>query len=200
MNNKYLLIALALSAALCLPWFIRYERKKAPALEAVLVALMVAFASLGRIAFAALPHFKPITAIVTIAGASLGPGSGFMTGALSAFVSDMYYGQGPWTLFQAASWGIIGMLSGCFGEPIRKHLPVMLVFGVLSGAIYSLIMELCTVYTAGEAFSLARYLAYAAAGLPVMAAYIISNVVFLWLIGPPLCRRLARIKKKYLGD
>lgn len=199
MDNKYFFMAVLLAAAVWVPWFILYERKRTSTLEAVLIAVLVAFAALGRIVFAGLPHFKPVTAIVVIAGASLGCGPGFMTGALTAVVSNMYYGQGPWTPFQMAVWGIIGMLAGLFGEYIRKSTLGLIAFGAICGVLYSLLMDICTVFMAEEGFTLARYIFYIFASLPVMVIYSVSNVIFLWILGKPMCRKLARIKQKYLN-
>ncbi len=198
MDNKYFFLALLLSAAVCAAWLFGYERKKGSTLETVLIAVLVAFASLGRVVFAALPHFKPVTAIVIISGASLGPGAGFVTGALTAAVSNMYYGQGPWTPFQMAAWGLIGALSGIIGKYIRKSTPKLIAFGVLCGVLYSLLMDVCTVLMSGESFSPARYVFYVSASLPVMAVYAVSDGIFLWLLGKPMCRRLDRIRIKYI--
>ena len=49
----------------------------------VSVSVMTAFAVFGRIAFAAIPNFKPTTAIVILSGLAFGPATGFLTGALS---------------------------------------------------------------------------------------------------------------------
>ena len=48
-------------------------------------------------------------ALVMIMGVCSGPPAGFMTGALSALVSNMLLGQGPWTVWQMLAWGLIGL-------------------------------------------------------------------------------------------
>ena len=198
MSNKYLLIAIGLSVITCIPWFVMYERKKASVTEAVLVAVMVAFSTVGRIAFAAFPHFKPVTALVTVAGASLGPGAGFVTGALTAAVSNMYYGHGPWTVFQMAGWGIIGMVSGIFGEHIRSSSLRLAAFGAMGGVAFSMIMDVYTLLSTDEVFNGGRLMFYAAAGLPVTLIHAVSSAVFLLILGRPFCRKLSRIKRKYI--
>ena len=55
----------------------------------VCTAVMTALAVFGRIAFAAIPNFKPTTAIVILAGAAFGPGVGALTGALAAAPAAM---------------------------------------------------------------------------------------------------------------
>ncbi len=198
MNGKYMLAAVGLSLLVCLPWLALYEKKKASVTEAALVAVMTAFSTVGRVIFAAAPHFKPVTALVIVTGASLGPSAGFAAGALTAAISNMYFGQGPWTFFQMAAWGLIGMAAGFLGEHIRGIRGRLVAFGAVSGAAYSLLMDFCTALMAGDSLSPAKYAAFAVAGLPVTAVYAASNAVFLWILGRPFCRKLARIKRKYI--
>ena len=184
MNGKYMLAAVGLSLLVCLPWLALYEKKKASVTEAALVAVMTAFSTVGRVIFAAAPHFKPVTALVIVTGASLGPSAGFAAG--------------PWTFFQMAAWGLIGMAAGFLGEHIRGIRGRLVAFGAVSGAAYSLLMDFCTALMAGDSLSPAKYAAFAVAGLPVTAVYAASNAVFLWILGRPFCRKLARIKRKYI--
>lgn len=197
MKNKYMLIAVWLSLALCLIWFLLYGRKKRSTLKAVLIAVLVAAGTAGRAVFAVIPAFKPVTAIVIAAGAGLGAEAGFMTGALTAALSDMFFGQGPWTPFQMAVWGIIGIISGIFGKYIQKSRIFMLAFGALSGVLYSILMDIYTLFASGDDISIGRYIFYVGAGLPTTAVYAVSNVVFLAVLGSFTVRKLLRIKHKY---
>lgn len=47
-----------------------------------------------------------------LAGVGLGAEAGFLTGAMAGFVSNFFFGQGPWTPWQMFSFGIIGFLAG----------------------------------------------------------------------------------------
>ena len=198
MNNKYVLLALLLAMIICIPAIVMYERKRVSTMELVTVAVMTALCALGRSIFAPIPGFKPVSAIVTLSGVGLGPGAGFMTGALSAVVSNMQFGQGLWTPFQMAAWGLIGMTAGFLGKHIQKSRPLMLVFGGLSGIFYYLVMDVCTLVMSGEGVSIGAYLGLMLAGLPVMAVYAASDMIFLLVLGRPICRRLARLRLKYL--
>ena len=62
--------------------------------------------------FAPFPQFKPVAAMVIITGVTLGGESGFLVGAIGAFVSNFYFSQGPWTPWQMFSFGIIGFVAG----------------------------------------------------------------------------------------
>ncbi len=90
--------------------FAWYERSRPDARIVALVGALAAFAALGRIAFAPVPNVKPTTDIVLIAGFALGGGPGFMVGALAGLTSNLFFGQGPWTPWQMAAWGVTGLI------------------------------------------------------------------------------------------
>ena len=89
------LLAMVLAAG-----FAWYERRKPPARIVALVAALAALAVVGRLAFAAIPNVKPTTDIVLFAGFALGAVPGFAVGAITALVSNIFLGQGPWTAWQ----------------------------------------------------------------------------------------------------
>ena len=91
-----------------LPFFLVFENRRPQAREVVVIAVMAALAVAGRAAFFMLPQFKPTAAIVIIAGVGLGAEAGFLTGALAGFVSNFFFGQGPWTPWQMFAFGIPG--------------------------------------------------------------------------------------------
>lgn len=197
MNNKYLLMVLAVSAAVCILRYIFFGRKRRSTLKSVLIAILAAAATVGRVVFAVTAAFKPVTAIVIAAGAALGIDAGFMTGTLAAALSGMYFGQGPWTFFEMAAWGTIGIVSGLLGKYIQGSKAAMYAWGVSSGLLYSVIMEIYTMLAMGDEISLGKYLLCLATGMPTTAIYAVSNVVFLALAGDFVIRKLARIKRKY---
>ena len=112
LNNNYYLISLGVIIVAMVPFVVSFEGRKPQAREIVLIAVLIALAVVSRAAFFMIPQFKPIAALVIISGVALGPQSGFMIGALSAFVSNFLFGQGPWTPWQMFALGIIGALAG----------------------------------------------------------------------------------------
>lgn len=90
--------------------FAWYERSRPDSRVVALVATLAAVAALGRIAFAALPNVKPTTDIVLIAGLALGGAPGFVVGAVAGMTSNFFFGQGPWTPWQMAAWGLVGLI------------------------------------------------------------------------------------------
>ena len=192
-------IAAVLAAFLCcVPFFLSFEHRKPAAREVVLIAVMTAFSVAGRVIFAAIPFFKPVTAVVIIAAMYFGPQAGFMTGAMSALISNIWFGQGAWTPFQMFCWGFIGWLAGMLNRKALLEKPLTLcVYGALAGVLYSLVMDMWTVLSADGAFTVARWLQVIITSLPMMAVYCASNVVFLLVLRKPLGRKLSRLKTKY---
>ena len=83
--------------------------------------------------FAAVPGVQPVTVIAIVAGASLGARAGFATGALAAFVSNLFLGQGIWTPQQMLGWGACGVV-GALLAPLRNRWTLAAVAAVLGFA------------------------------------------------------------------
>ena len=159
----------------------------------VLVAIMTALSIAGRF----IPMFKPVTAMTIITGAYLGGGSGFLVGALSALLSNFYFGQGPWTPFQMMAWGSIGIVAGCLAKWLKGSRMFMLMFGLLSGIAYSLIMDIWTVLWYAKGFDWSLYMVALVTAIPHTVLYSISNLIFLFIMAKPFGVKLERIKIKY---
>ncbi len=196
-ERRYAWVILCVTLLSCLPMFISFERNSADAKRLVMIAVMTALSVAGRFLFAALPGFKPVTAMVVITAMYFGSEAGFMTGALSAVISNFYFGQGPWTPFQMFSWGIIGLLAGLFARRLRQSRIWLSAFGVLAGVLYSLLMDIWTVFWADGYFNLTRYIAAVGSAAWFTAVYAVSNVIFLMLFAKPIGKILDRISVKY---
>src|SRR4030088_857514 len=96
--------------------WLAYERRRPSARLAAVVAIMAALAALGRDAFVALPDVKPITAMTFVVGYALGPLPGFAVGAIGMLASNIVLGQGPYTPWQMAAWGLVGLAGAGVGR------------------------------------------------------------------------------------
>src|SRR5205085_6026524 len=96
--------------------WLAYERSRPSARMVAVVATLAALAALGRDAFVALPDVKPITAMTLVAGYALGPLPGFTVGALGMLASNVLLGQGPYTPWQMAGWGLVGLAGAVLGR------------------------------------------------------------------------------------
>ena len=179
-----------------LPFFLRFEKAKHSAAEITVLAALVAFAAVSRMAFFALPGVKPITAVAVLAGVFFGKEAGFATGSLSALLSGLAFGIGGFTPFQMLSWGFCGLLAGLLA-PLLKQLVPLLIYGGASGILFSLVMDLWVVLTAEGGFSLSRFAAATATSLPFTLLYALTNILFLALMRKPVTRIFGRLQRKY---
>ena len=194
----YNLISVVIVLLACIPFYYTYEKREGSIRRMVLLAVMTAIAVVGRRLFVALPSFKPVTAIVILTGIYMGPQSGFLVGSLSALISNIFFGQGPWTPFQMFAWGSIGVMAGLPGlRSALKNKWNLALFGIYAGIYYGLVMDIWTVLSVDMTWNWTRYLAAIGTGLPQMVTFVVSNVVFLLLTIKPIGEKLARIQVKH---
>ena len=196
-DKQYAWINLCIAVLSCIPFFLSFENGKTRVKEMMIIAVMVSLAVVGRIIFTPLPGFKPVTAIVVITAMYFGGEAGFLTGALSAVISDFYFGQGPWTPFQMFVWGLIGFIAGVIADPLKRSRILLGVYGIISGVLFSLLMDVWTVLWWDGSFTLTRYLAATVSAARFTVVYAVSNVIFLLLLQKPIGKKLERIKDKY---
>lgn len=204
-DRVYYVISVLVAIYSLVPFFVGFERRKPQLRELVVIAVLIALGVIGRQAFFMLPQMKPVLAISIIAGASLGPGAGFLVGAMIAFVSNFFFGQGPWTPWQMMALGLAGMFAGLIFQkwnrrerkPSRLHKITACVFGLLSGYFYGLVVDLWTLFGYTEKPSLSAYLIVKSTAVWFDTVLAISTFVFLWVLYAPMIKKLNRIKLKY---
>ncbi len=192
--SSFVLLALALLAG-----FAWYERQRPPARVVGVVAVLAALAVVGRLAFAAIPNVKPTTDIVLFAGYALGSVPGFAVGAIGAIASNVFLGQGPWTVWQMAAWGACGIGGGVLAWATRGHelsrLQLAIACGI-AGLAFGAFMDVYQ-WTLAARQDLATYIAISGTSLPYNIAHAIGNVVFCLLIGPVFVRSLRRYRRRF---
>ena len=141
-------------------FMLSFEAKKPSVANLVPTAVFSALGAAGRIAFAPLAYVKPVSAVAIFAGAFLGRHAGFLVGALSALLSNVFFGQGSWTPWQMYAWGLVGYLGGLLatftsarsasskrpsvhqGEKPHKLPPFLLmIWAFISGPFFGLVMN-----------------------------------------------------------
>lgn len=197
-DRKYNIISILIVLLACVPGFYKYEKSDTNMLLIVLIAVLAALSIVGRIVFAPVPFFKPVSAIVILTGLYLGSEEGFLVGALAAIGSNIFYGQGPWTPFQMFSWGLIGFISGIpyISKKCRQSNWYLSVLGTLTAIFFTLIMDLWSTLNFQD-ISFARYGVLLVKALPITGIYIVSNIVFLLVLKEPIGNMLERIQQKY---
>lgn len=192
-RKKHIIISLAIAVLALLLFYAGFEKRSTGSRRMVIAAVMTALCFAGRF----IPFLKPITAITIITALYLGGEAGFLVGSMSAVLSNFYFGQGPWTAFQMLAWGMIGFIAGLLSEKLTRSKALLLLYGVISGIAYSMIMDIWTVLWYAEGFRLKLYLAAMTTAIPYTISYAVSNVLFLALLAEPFGQKLGRIKTKY---
>jgi energy-coupling factor transport system substrate-specific component len=189
---SFVVLAVALAAG-----FAWYERARPSAKLLALVATLAALAALGRVAFAPIPSVKPTTDIVLLAGYVLGGAPGFVVGAVGALASNVFFGQGPFTPWQMAGWGAVGvfgaLLARVFGRELGRW--PLAVACALAGLAYGSFLDL-HLWVLYSSHTWDEYLLVAGRGVPFNIAHATGNVVFCLAFGPLLVRALERYRDR----
>lgn len=210
-SNKFFFMSAGLVIIILLVFFFIFEGNKPDARTVIIIAVMSATAVAGRAIFFFAPQFKPILAVIILTGICFGRNVGFITGAMSAFISNFIFGQGPWTPWQMLAMGIIGYIAGLLFDDgkngrrknrYKNHKLLMTVlycvFGFISVFfIYGGLVDIWTIFGFYEepnlriiitTYALASWMNFVHAG---------ATVLFLVILVVPMKSKLDRIKVKY---
>lgn len=200
-DRKYYITSVLIIIYSMIPFFVSFESRKPHAREMVTIAVLCAIAVASRAAFIMLPAFKPIIGIIIIAGMAFGARAGFLTGAVSAFVSNFIFGQGPWTPWQMLSFGLAGFLAGLLHEKgildSNKKVQVTIFGGLVIMLLVGPILDTSTLFMMISMVDTTSALAVYVAGLPVNAVHAVAVMLTLFFLTKPMMEKLNRIKIKY---
>ena len=181
--------------------FSEFENRATSAKQIALIAMLGTVSALSRIPFAALMNFQPCTFFIICSGYVFGPMSGFMVGAITPIISNIFLGQGPWTAYQIFTWGTVGLLAGIIGrfnvpQPgLRKTM--LLAYGGLAGIMYAMIINIWfwAMYIYPHTLTTYKGVLYTASFWTI--SHSLANVVFIWLFGNRVIGLLERFKKRF---
>ena len=199
-DRKYYFISLLIILETVIPFCMVFEARHPQARELVIISVLCAIAVAGRAAFFMLPQFKPVVALVIIAGVCFGGETGFLVGAVTGFVSNFFFGQGPWTPWQMFAFGTIGFVAGILFRKgfLRKTKASLCIYGAFATLIlYGGIMNPASVIMSQEKLNLEMLQAAYLTGLPFDLVHAASTAFFLWFLSEPMIDKLERIKVKY---
>ena len=199
-DRKYYFISLLIILETLLSFFFSFEKRKIKLAEIITIAVLCALAVAGRIAFYMVPEVKPMLAITIISGVIFGKESGFLVGSVSSFVSNIYFGQGPWTPWQMLAMGFSGFLAGAIFSKteLKKNRIVLSTYGFLAALlIYGGIMNFHSLVTYTTNITLEAFVSTYSLGLPFDLIHAVSTFIFLFLLSKTLIWKLERVKVKY---
>lgn len=186
-----LVLALALQLAM-------FERGRPSPRSLALVAALAGLAVAGRLAFAPLPNVKPTTDIVLIAGFALGASPGFAVGAVTALVSNMAFGQGPWTPWQMLAWGMVGVVGAGIARATGGRIGRwgLATAGAACGLLFGTIMDISQWLTYGGEPRVSKLLGFMLTSLPWNIAHAAGNAAFALAFGPLLISAVRRARQR----
>ena len=199
-GRKYMVTSILIVMETMLPFFIAFEGRKPQARELVILAVLSALAIGGRAVFFALPGIKPVAALVILTGVAFGAEAGFLVGAVTMLVSNVLFGQGPWTPWQMFAMGTVGLIAGLLfrkGFLNRDRLSLSVFGGLSIFVIYGGILNPNSVFIFQGQPTLKMILTAYVTGIPADAVHAASTVFFLWFLSESMLEKLDRVKVKY---
>lgn len=193
---------LALISVICLillfiAVFALYERKSVSTKEIALIATLSAISGIMRIPFAGLPNIQPSTFFILVSGYVFGPGIGFMVGMFSPLVTNMFIGQGPWTVWQMLAWGLCGASAGLARfVPDRYFRIGFSLYAFVWGFLFDYIMNLWHWLFFIKPLTLASFLLTYASSFYFDIMHAIGNFAFSWFLSKDIVSILSRFKDK----
>lgn len=202
MLRQYYIISIVIILLAIALFIWSFEKRKPQIREIVMLAVLTSMAIVGRIIFFMTPQFKPCAAIIIITAIMLGKESGFLCGCLTAFISDFFFGQGPWTPWQMIAFGLIGVISALIFGGTRKNLIyhrfLISIYGFLiTFLLYGIILDTATVVMYTEKPALSAFLATYASGIVFNLIHGLSTFVFLFVLSGEMFKKINRIKIKF---
>ncbi|NLK25550.1 MAG: ECF transporter S component [Euryarchaeota archaeon] len=177
--------------------FARFEESSLSSKEVALIGILGAIIAASRIPFAALPNIQPCTFLIITTGIIFGPLAGAMAGAMTAAVSNMFFGQGPWTAWMMVAWGMVGIVSGYVGQKLKDDVTVthVVLLGAVLGLAYNLLMDFSswlTFYRAVPDLLIPTLIA----GIPYGILHVLGNVIFAMVLGKPILTLFKRFRRR----
>jgi energy-coupling factor transport system substrate-specific component len=195
MNGGLVTIGLALLGVGFL--FYLFEKSRYAAKEIPLFAILAGIAAASRIPFAMIPGVQPTTFIIILSGIVFGPLPGAMIGLTAAFTSNIFLGQGPWTLWQMVGWGSCGCVSGLVGMRagnIRGG--ALMLYAALWGYLFGALMNFWYWYSFVYPHSLSTWITVNAASLPFDTLHAAGNAVLVLLFGKTILLTLHYFRRR----
>ena len=199
-SKSYYAAAVMVIICAIVPFFAYFENRRVKTGEIIIIAIMTALAVAARSLFFFIPQVKPTSALVIVTAIAFGPNAGFLTGALSMFLSNFIFGQGMFTPFQMLGMGLVGFVCGCIFSGRRlsgSRFAVSLTGGLLTFAVYGFIADSCSVLMLSSSLSLSSALAFYSSGFLFNIIHGITTALLLFFICKPMNSKFSRLRIKY---
>ena len=199
-RNLYIASVIIMILAM-VPFFVNFEGKKPNARYLAVIAVLTAIAVISRVAFIWAPSFKPMAGIIIMTAIAFGPQSGFMCGALSMIISNIIFGQGPWTPWQMFCYGMIGFIAGLLANArilSEKHvIRTSVISFFLVAILSSIVLDTCSLFLMISEITWESAITVYLAGIPFNLMNALASSLCVFLLLKPFMAILNRLKTKY---
>ena len=200
-DRKLYIASVIIMILAMVPFFVSFEGSRPDARYLAILAVLTAIAVVSRIAFVWLPAFKPMAGFIILVGMAFGPQAGFMSGALSMIISNMMFGQGPWTPWQMFCYGLIGFLAGLLSNArilSEKHaIRTAVISFVMVVVLSSLILDTSSLFLMIASINAESAITVYTSGFFLNLATGLASALCIFLLCKPLMAILNRLKLKY---
>ncbi len=199
-SKSYYAAAVLIILCAIVPFFAFFEKRKVSTGEIVIIAIMTALGVAARSVMIFIPQVKPTAALVIVTAIAFGPNVGFLTGALSMFLSNFIFGQGMFTPFQMLGMGLVGFVCGavfCEKKYAKNRIAVSLTGGILCFALYGFIADSCSVLMLASDITLKTAIPFYLSGISFNIIHGVTTSVLLFFITKPMTDKFSRLRIKY---
>lgn len=199
-GKQYYITAILITVLSFVPFILNLKKKKLAARELVIMASISAIAVVSRVAFFQLPQVKPMCALLIISAIIFGKEIGFALGALSMFLSNLFFGQGAFTPFQVLGMAMTVYIAAfiCENKFVRKSpLIISLVGGIVCFLVYGFIVDTSSLLLMARSFSLGSIISIYSSGVVFNAIHGVTTCLILLVGYKPVSEKLERVKIKY---
>lgn len=199
-SKSYYAAAVLIILCAIIPFFAFFEKRKVKTGEIVIIAIMTALSVAARSVMIFIPQAKPTCALVIVTAIAFGPNVGFLTGALSMFLSNFIFGQGMFTPFQMLGMGLVGFICGAVfsGKKHSKNrIAVSLTGGLLCFGLYGFVVDSCSVLMLSSSLTLSSAIPFYLSGLTFNLIHGVTTAVLLFFINKPMTDKFSRLRIKY---
>jgi len=172
---------------------IRSEQSLRNQSQWAILFLLIIFGVSGRVLMDPIPNVQPVTVLVLLVGAYFGAPRAMALAASIALASNLIFlGHGPWTLFQAVGWGVIGLMGALLSDRIimgeRVRIGSLAIIAAVSGFAFNWIVSLSILLEADSSM----FIPYLLNGFVFDLYHALGNVMFVAWIASPLGEMMAR--------
>ena len=151
--------------------------------NALFLSLTLA-AIIGRIIFAELPNIQPVSVLILIGGVYLGARRGVAMAILVTLSSNLYLGDGLWTLYQAAGWSMVAISGALLAKWLfDQHNKLSLSRVALITFIWGFVFDWWVSLSVLHSLNSSQFLLYLLQGIPYDLMHAFGNLTFsAWLV------------------